>query len=72
MTLNEKERLLCYAAGLMGSTLANPNHTHGMSDWLVKRSIRQAHKLINSVFDDVKLAEILNENPDGGTFTTQS
>lgn len=72
MTVNEKERLLCYAAGLLGSTLANPNHTTGISDWLVKRSIRKAAMLIDCVFDDAKLAEILNENPDGGTPIAQS
>lgn len=61
MTNSEKERLLCYAAGILGSTLANPNHTSGVTDWLVNRSIGQANHLIDCIFDDVKLKEILNE-----------
>lgn len=67
MTTNDKERLLCYAAGILGSTIANPNHHVGVPDWLIKRSIRQAAMLIDCVFDDVKLEGILNENAiDGG------
>lgn len=66
MNVNDRERLLCYAAGILGSTLANPNHTSGVTDWLIKRSIRQASELIDSIFDDGKLTEILrNENHDG-------
>lgn len=66
MTNNEKERLLCYAAGIVGSTISNPNHHSGVPDWLIERSIRQAHKLINSVFDDDELKRILeNEHVSG-------
>jgi len=62
MNINEKERLLCYAAGIMGSTLANPNHHDGVTDWLIRRSIRKAHKLISVVMDETKLNEVLNED----------
>jgi hypothetical protein len=61
MTQNEKERLLCYSAGIIGSTLANPNHNVGLPDWLIKRSIRQANKLIDMIMDDDKLNAILSE-----------
>lgn len=66
-TDSEKERLLAYAAGILGSTVANPNHHVGVPDWLIRRSIRQAALLIDCVFDDVKLKGILNEITDGGT-----
>jgi hypothetical protein len=58
---NEKERLLCYSAGIIGSTLANPNHNVGLPDWLIKRSIQQAAKLIDTIMDDSKLNAILSE-----------
>jgi hypothetical protein len=61
MTTSDKERLLCYAAGILGSTIANPLHDSGVPDWLLRRSIQQASKLIEYVFDDTKLSEILNE-----------
>jgi hypothetical protein len=61
MTQNEKERTLCYAAGIIGSTIANPNHNVGVPDWLLKRSIRQAVKLIDMIMDDDKLNAILSE-----------
>lgn len=53
-----KERLLCYAGGILGSMLANPNcrynwqHCH-------EQAIRQAQILIDTVYDDEKLKEIL-------------
>lgn len=61
MTTNEKERLLCYSAGIMGSILANPLHDSGLPDWLMKRCIRDANKFIGIIFDDAKLNEVLNE-----------
>lgn len=62
MTLNEKERLLCYAAGIIGSKLANPNYTGGVEDWLIRRSIRDANKLIQTIMDEEKLTEVLKPN----------
>jgi len=58
---SEKERLLCYSCGIIGSTLSNPNHNVGVTDWLIERSIRQANKLINTIMDDDKLDAILNK-----------
>lgn len=59
---SNKERLLCYAAGIIGSTLSNPNHTGGVQDWLIERSIRQANLLIETIYDDAKLKEILSRS----------
>lgn len=59
MTQNDKERLLCYSAGILGSTLSNPLHDTGVTDWLIERSIKQAAKLIDCIMDDEKLEVIL-------------
>lgn len=55
---NEKERLLCYAAGILGSTLANPGNVYPPSA-LIKQSIRAASELIETIYDDKKVQEIL-------------
>jgi hypothetical protein len=57
---NEKERLLCYASGIMGSILANPGNIYTPKG-LVPRCIRAAQNLIDTIYDDDKLAEILKE-----------
>ena len=57
---SEKERLICYAAGIMGSILANPGNIYNPTG-LLGRSIRAAQLLIDTVYDDEKLKEILNE-----------
>lgn len=57
---SEKERLICYAAGIMGSILANPGNIYNPSG-LIPKCIRAAQLLIDTVYDDVKLAEILKE-----------
>ena len=61
MTTNERERLLCYAAGLIGSYMAGPQNTLGLvvEPWMIKRAIRAANEMITIIYDDVKLAEIL-------------
>ncbi len=58
---SEKERLLCYASGLIGSYLANPHTPTGLlvEDWMIKRAIKYAHNMITTIYDDAKLAEIL-------------
>jgi hypothetical protein len=58
---NEKERLLCYAAGILGSTLANPGNIYPPEN-LIKQSIRAAQKLIDVIYDDAKLSEILKND----------
>lgn len=58
----KKERLLAYASGIMGSRLSNPNHTAGVTDWLIKDSIKKAHKLIELIYSDEALEKILNED----------
>jgi hypothetical protein len=55
---SEKERLLCYAAGIMGAMLAHPGNTYH-PEGLMPMSIKAAQKLIDTVYDDVKLKEIL-------------
>ena len=55
---NERERLLCYAAGIIGSTLSNPGNVY-TAEQLMKPAIRAANKLINTIYDDVALEEIL-------------
>ena len=57
----KKERLLAYSSGIMGSRLSNPNHTSGVTDWLIKDSIKKAHKLIELIYDDEALEKIPNE-----------
>lgn len=62
MTTSERERLLCYAAGILGSTIANPNYGQpDVQDWLINRSVRAANKLIGVIFDDAKLKEVLKD-----------
>lgn len=55
---SEKERLICYAAGIMGSILANPGNIYN-PEGLLNRSIKAAQLLIDIVYDDEKLAKIL-------------
>lgn len=60
MSINEKERLLCYSAGILGSMLSARNENEStVHNWMVNRSIRAANKLINTIFDEEKLKEIL-------------
>ncbi len=60
---SEKERLLCYSAGILGSMLSARNENEStVHDWMVRRSIKAANKLISLIGDDVRLQEILNEN----------
>ena len=66
---SSKERLLAYAAGILSSMVANPNHQPFVSDFDIKSSIRKASLLINCVFDDNVLMEILNEDPNGKLVT---
>jgi hypothetical protein len=58
MTLSEKERLLCYSAGILGSTLANPGNVYA-PEQLIKSSIRAANKLIQTIMNEDKLTEVL-------------
>lgn len=61
-TNSERERLLAYSAGIIGSAMSNPHYVAGgPTDWLIKRSIRSAAQLIDMIFDDKKLLEILSE-----------
>lgn len=63
MTQSEKERLLCYAVGILGSKLANPYYTGDLCpDWLMRRSIKAANKLISTIMDDEKLQEVLEND----------
>lgn len=55
---SERERILCYAAGIMQATLSNPNN-HFTAEGLVKYSIKAASKLIETIYDDQKLEEAL-------------
>lgn len=55
---SRKERLLCYSSAIMGAILANPGNIYNPSG-LLGRSIRAAQMLIETVYDDAKLAEIL-------------
>jgi hypothetical protein len=62
MNINQKERLLCYAAGILNSKLANPNYQGGVENWLIQRCIRDANRLIDTIMDDEKLLKVLKEN----------
>lgn len=55
---NEKERLLCYSAAILGAILANPNN-NSTSAALIPTCIKSANKLITTIYDDNKLKEIL-------------
>lgn len=57
-TTASKERLLCYAAAILSSKLSNPNNTY-TAEGLTPICIRQAANLIDSIFDEAKLKEIL-------------
>lgn len=59
MTTSERERLLCYAAGIMGSRLSNPTNVWPPKS-LIKSSIKAAQEMIETVYDDEKLAEIFS------------
>ena len=54
---NEKERLLCYAAGLLQAKLSNPNNTYSV-EGLIPSCIREAKQLIEAVYED---GEVQNE-----------
>lgn len=60
MNMNERERLLCYSSGIVGSILSNPNNTF-TSQQLIRPAIRSASKMIATIYDDKLLAEILSE-----------
>lgn len=60
MTNSEKERLLCYAAGILGSTLANPGNVYG-AEQLIGTSIRAANKMIQTIFNDEELKNVLEQ-----------
>lgn len=61
MNINEKERLLCYSAAILGSRLSNPNHNYSV-DGLINSSIRAANKLIHTIMDDAALDEVLKHH----------
>lgn len=57
---SEKERLLCYAGGLFGSMMSNPSLTNiYSSESLMWRALKDANRLIEIIYDDVQLTEIL-------------
>lgn len=58
---SEKERLLCYAAGILQAQLSNSTNT-STPRALIKSSIRTAQELIETVYDDKKLAEYLEKS----------
>jgi len=55
---SERERILCYAAGIMQATLSNPNNVY-TPEGLVGYAIKAASKLIETIYDDDKLEEAL-------------
>lgn len=57
---SDRERLIAYASGFIGSTLANPGNVY-TAEQLMKPAIRAAHKLITTVYDDVALEAILKD-----------
>lgn len=57
---SNKERLLCYSAGMLQAKLSNPNNTYTAEN-LIPSCIRAAQKLIDTIYNDVKLSEILKE-----------
>lgn len=58
---SDRERLIAYAAGIIGSTLSNGGNVY-TAEQLMKPAIRAAHKLIETIYDDEKLKAILSEN----------
>lgn len=51
---SEKERLLCYSAGIIGSTLSNPSCgyvTGKIPDWMINNAIESAQRLIKTISD---------------------
>lgn len=46
---NEKERLLCYASGILCALLANPNNTYTSKN-LIPSSIDAAEELVKQVY----------------------
>lgn len=58
---NEKERLLCYTAGILQAKLANPGNIYTV-EGLIPGCIYEANMLINTIYDDDKLKEILSRN----------
>jgi hypothetical protein len=57
---SDRERLIAYASGIIGSTLSNPGNVY-TAEQLMKPAIRAAHKLITTVYDDVALEAILKD-----------
>jgi hypothetical protein len=55
---SEKERLLCYAAGIMQATLSNPNNVY-TPEGLIGYSVKAAQRLIDTIYDEEKLKEAL-------------
>ena len=60
---SDRERLIAYSAGIIGSTLSNPGNVY-TAEQLMKPAIRAAHKLITMVYDDDQLKEILSHEKD--------
>lgn len=59
---SEKERLLCYAAGILQARLSNPGNNSFSMEALLPSSIRMAHKMIELIYDDEKLKrELAND-----------
>lgn len=58
VTTADKERLLCYSAALLSSKLSNPNNVY-TAEGLMHSCIKEAAQLIDNIFDDSKLTEIL-------------
>jgi hypothetical protein len=57
---NEKERLLCYAAGILQAKLSHPGNPYSV-EGLIPSCIRDANQLIETIYDDKKLTEILKK-----------
>ena len=49
---NNKERILCYSAGILGAWLGNNTvtATAEVDDWMIKRAINAAQKLIETIY----------------------
>lgn len=56
---SDRERLIAYASGIIGSKLSNPGNIYTVEQ-LMPSAIRSAHRLITTCYDDDKLSEILN------------
>lgn len=57
---SEKERLICYSAGILQAKLSNSITTQFSSpETLMRSSIKLAQLLIDTIYDDDKLNEVL-------------